>query len=137
MELNIKRESVEAVIALVVAAGSAGVILGYNAATSPGFAAGYSLLGIWLGLSGIVIGRAVERLVEAGKIPGTEIAVDAPNNATTGFYAMALCVMIVGLAVEVAFRSLNPVSLVLFVACGALCFERAFRRGTEHSDTTA
>ncbi len=133
---GIERESVEAVLALLITAGSAGVIIGYGAATYPDVVGEYGMLAtmgvVWFST---LTGRVAERLVEAGEIPNTGITVDAPNNATTGLYAIGAVVMLAGLIMELVFGSPNPVLLVLFVVGSAFCLERGFRRGTEVAGT--
>lgn len=134
---NINRESVEIMIALFVTAGSAGATLGYSAATYPDVIGRYGTLGMMgFVLFSITTGRVTEKLVRAGEIPRTRIIVNAPNNAATGLYAIALLVIMIGLSVEVVIGPLNPVSLVFFIGGGAFCFQRAFRRGTEAADTS-
>jgi hypothetical protein len=129
-------ESVEAVIALTFAAGSAGVLVGYTAATHPDLAVGASTIAIGGSLFALIVGRVTDWVVAAGEIPRLGVQVSAPDNATTGFYATALAVMLVGLVVEVTTGAPNPLYLLLFVACGAVCFQRGFRRGVQHTPST-
>jgi hypothetical protein len=134
-------DSVEAVLALVVAAGSAGVLVGYGAAAHPelvvGYGVGYGGLALGSVLFAVVLGRLPGWLLDAGEIPKTGIAVDAPDNATTGFYAVALGVMLVGLVFEVATGSPNPLYMLVFIAGGFVCFQRGFRRGLRRTTTTS
>jgi hypothetical protein len=123
-------ESVEAVIALTFAAGSAGVLVGYTAATHPDLAVGASTIAIGGSLFALIVGRVTDWVVAAGEIPRLGVQVSAPDNAT------ALAVMLVGLVVEVTTGAPNPLYLLLFVACGAVCFQRGFRRGVQHTPST-
>jgi hypothetical protein len=79
------RESVEAMIALTVAAGAAGIIIGVGAATSADVVVAYAPLIITICFLIIMTGQVTERVVNRGKIPDVGITVDTPNNATTIF----------------------------------------------------
>jgi hypothetical protein len=130
-------ESVEAVIALVVAAGSAGAVVGYAAAINPELVVDYGGLALSGGLSAILVGQLTRWLVTAGEIPMIGMRLDAPDNATTGFYGVSLAVMLLGLLVEITAGLVNPQFLVLFAVGGAFFFHRGFRRGVRDTSGTS
>lgn len=132
MEYTIQRESVEAVLAWLAAAGSAGVIIGYGAATHSNLVGGYGMLAIGGGLSGIVIGQLINQLADGDEIPIVGIAGTAPNNATTGFYIVAAAVMSFGLGIEIISGTQNPVLMALFGTGSMLCLVRGLHRGTQN-----
>ncbi len=135
MKRAVQRESVEAVLAWFAAAVSAGAIIGYSAAIRPALLGAYDTLAIWIGLSGIVIGQATGHLVDREEVPVIGIAVDTPNNATTGLYVVAAVAMLFGLGIEITIGSRNPALVALFGAASALCLVRGLRRGGQETAT--
>lgn len=123
-----RSEAIQAVFALLAIAAIAGIVAGTTVAETGREVLGYVGLACGVGLVGIAIGKLTEWLVAAGEVPGLGIDIDAPDNATTGFYAAALAVMVLGLVVEVTVGHPDPEFILLFVAGILLFFVQGFRR---------
>ncbi|ERH10273.1 MAG: hypothetical protein J07HX64_02045 [halophilic archaeon J07HX64] len=131
---NIDRERAEAVFALVFVSVAVGTGIGLSAAGTDSLPVSVEVLGL-AGFTVIIpvvmlVGQLTERLLATGTVPGLDIKIDAPDNATTGFYAAGAVLMTLGLVVELVTGRVDPLVVLLYLACGTLALSRGFRRGT-------
>lgn len=124
-------ERVEAVVAFVVMALTGGGLVGLTAAQTDVPVVVYALP--LFGMFAVLYGQLIGRLLDVGEMPGLGTEIDAPDNATTGFYAVALALFAVGLIVEVATGQFRLPFLTVYVFGGVAVFDRGFRRGQERS----
>ncbi len=132
---NIDRERAEAVFALAFVSAAVGAGIGLSAAGTDSLPVPVELLGLAGFTVVILAGPLTERLLATDTVPGLGIEVDAPDNATTGFYAAGAALMTLGLVLELVTASFDPLVVLLYLACGTLALARGFRRGTKTAGT--
>jgi hypothetical protein len=132
---NIDREHVEAVFALVFVSAAVGAGIGLSAAGTDSLPVPAELLGLAGFTVLMLVGPLTERLLAADTVPGLDIELDAPDNATTGFYTAGAALMTLSLVLELATASFDPLVVLLYLACGTLALARGLRRGTGTAGT--
>lgn len=132
---DLDRERAEAAFALAFVSAAVGAGIGLSAAGTDSLPVPVEVLGLAGFTVIILVGPLTERLLAADTVPGLGIEVDAPDNATTGFYAAGAALMALGLVLELATGPFDSLVVLLYLACGTLALARGFHRGTGTAGT--